>query len=670
MPLDPEVPLDPLAPVGPVGPVGAVVVVSGGAVVVVVAGAVVVVAGAVVVVVGAVVAGAVVVACCGLTGVVCAPATAGTDVTTTAAATAITPVRRRGGSAEAAMRRRDMERQRYRPQNGFPSGGIAPENPLGFREWPFRRPIRRPSGPTDRVRPRHYPWPMVTKFSDSGHSSTGSASASDVDFDSKFGRKGLTFDDVTLIPAASSVLPHEADTSTLFARDIYLSVPIVAAAMDTVTEAPMAIALARLGGIGVIHRNLAPEDQADQVDRVKRSESGMITDPETLHPEQLVREARDLMNRFSISGVPITDMGGRLVGILTNRDLRFETDDDRPIGDVMTSTGLVTAPEGTSLDQAKDLFRQHKIEKLPVVTAEGRLCGLITIKDIQKRIDFPNATKDSGGRLRCAAALGVSGETMARAKLLIDAGVDALVIDTAHGHSAGVADAVSSLRRAWDGAIIAGNIATAEAARALIEAGADAVKVGIGPGAICTTRVVTGIGVPQITAIWDCAREAARQGIPVIADGGIQHTGDVAKAIAAGASSVMLGSMLAGVDESPGDIVFYQGERFKDYRGMGSLGAMKQRSYSKDRYFQGHVGDSEKLVPEGIEARVAYQGPLEAVVHQIVGGLRSSLGYTGCANLAELRERGQFVQMTSAGLREAHPHDVTITDQAPNYRTR
>ena len=490
------------------------------------------------------------------------------------------------------------------------------------------------------------------------------------DFHRKFGVQGLTFDDVMLLPAASSVLPHESDTSTQFARDIHLAVPIVSAAMDTVTEAKMAIALARLGGIGVIHRNLSPQDQASEVDRVKRSESGMITDPVTLGPTRPVAEALALMERFHISGVPITDDQGRLVGILTNRDLRFETDETQLIGDVMTPIPLITAPEGTTLAEAKELFRHHKIEKLPVVDADGRLCGLITIKDIQKQIDHPFATKDSEGRLRCAAAIGVSADTIERAHLLIDAGVDALVVDTAHGHSIGVIDMVRQLRAEWDGPILAGNIATESAAEALIQAGVDAIKVGIGPGSICTTRVVTGVGVPQITAIWECSRAARRHGIPLIADGGVQHTGDVAKALAAGASSVMLGSFLAGVDESPGDIVFYQGERYKEYRGMGSLGAMKARSYSKDRYFQGHVGDSEKLVPEGIEARVPYQGPLAAVLHQIVGGLRQSLGYTGCADLNALRENATFVQMTSAGLRESHPHDVMITDQAPNYRVR
>ena len=497
-----------------------------------------------------------------------------------------------------------------------------------------------------------------------------SSSAPQQDFQAKFGSPGLTFDDVMLLPAASDVLPHESETSTVFARDIQLAVPIVSAAMDTVTEARMAIAMARLGGIGVIHRNLSPEAQAGEVDRVKRSEAGMITDPVTLPPDLPVSEALALMERYHISGVPITDQGGVLVGILTNRDLRFETDYSRPISAVMTPTPLITAPKGTTLDEARELFRQHKIEKLPVVTAEGRLCGLITIKDIQKQIDFPEATKDPRGRLRCAAAIGVSHDSLDRAKLLIEAEVDSLVVDTAHGHSAGVIDMVRELRSAWDGPIVAGNIATAAAALALIEAGVDAIKVGIGPGSICTTRVVTGVGVPQVTAIWECARAARDHNIPIIADGGVQYTGDVAKAIAAGASTVMLGSFLAGVDESPGDIVFYKGERYKEYRGMGSLGAMKARSYSKDRYFQGHVGDSDKLVPEGIEARVPYQGPLGAVMHQIVGGLRQSLGYTGCRGVPELQEKSAFVRMTAAGLRESHPHDVMITDQAPNYRVR
>ncbi|CCM63394.1 MULTISPECIES: IMP dehydrogenase [Candidatus Microthrix] len=489
-------------------------------------------------------------------------------------------------------------------------------------------------------------------------------------FNARFGPPGLTFDDVMLLPAASDVLPQNADTSAVFARDIRLSVPIVSAAMDTVTEAGMAIALARLGGLGVVHRNLSPEEQAHEVDRVKRSESGMISDPVTLTADRPVADALDLMARFHISGVPITDAAGTLVGILTNRDLRFETDNDQLISAVMTPIPLVTTPVGTTLDEARVLFARHKIEKLPVVDDEGRLCGLITVKDLQKRIDHPQATKDSDGRLRVAAAIGVGADALGRAKLLVDAGVDALIVDTSHGHSFAVIDTVRGLRSDWDGPIVAGNIATAEAAEALIGAGADAIKVGIGPGAICTTRVVTGIGAPQITAVWECSQVAQRHGVPVIADGGIQYTGDVPKAIGAGASTVMLGGYLAGVDESPGEIVFYQGERYKEYRGMGSIGAMKARSFSKDRYFQAHVTEADKLVPEGIEARVPYKGPLSGVVGQLVGGLQQAMGYTGCATLDQLRSEARFVRMTAAGLRESHPHDVTITEQAPNYRLR
>ena len=490
------------------------------------------------------------------------------------------------------------------------------------------------------------------------------------DFVARFGPPGLTFDDVMLMPAASDVLPQNVDTSASFAQDIRLAVPIVSAAMDTVTEAGMAIALARMGGLGVVHRNLSPEEQAHEVDRVKRSESGMISDPVTLTANRPVSDALDLMARFHISGVPITDHAGLLVGILTNRDLRFETDDTQLISEVMTPLPLVTAPEGTTLYQAQVLFARHKIEKLPVVDSGGRLCGLITVKDLQKRMDHPEATKDADGRLRVAAALGVGPDALDRAKLLIDVGVDALIVDTSHGHSSSVLETVRNLRAEWAGPIAAGNIATGEAAQALIDAGADAIKVGIGPGSICTTRVVTGVGVPQITAVWECAEVARRHGIPVIADGGIQYTGDVPKAIGAGANTVMLGSYLAGVDESPGEIVFYQGERYKEYRGMGSMGAMKARSFSKDRYFQAHITEADKLVPEGIEARVPYKGPLRNVVGQLVGGLQQAMGYTGCGDLDRLRSEARFVRMTSAGLRESHPHDVSITEAAPNYRLR
>ncbi|HKY15168.1 MAG TPA: IMP dehydrogenase [Microthrixaceae bacterium] len=485
---------------------------------------------------------------------------------------------------------------------------------------------------------------------------------------SKFGRLGLTFDDVMLMPAASDVVPQEADTSTRFAQDIRLAIPVVSAAMDTVTESHMAIALARLGGLGVIHRNLSADEQVTEVDRVKRSESGMITDPVTLRPHNRVQDALDLMARFHISGVPITDETNHLVGILTNRDLRFEDDPRRPISEVMTSEGLMTAPVGTTLAEAEELFRHFKVEKLPVVDDSGLLRGLITIKDLQKRIDFPEATKDGDGRLRVAAAVGTGASVLDRAKALIEAGVDALVVDTAHGHSSSVIDTVRELRATWDGPLVAGNIATAAAAEALIDAGADAVKVGIGPGSICTTRVVTGIGVPQITAVFECAEVAHRRGVTVIADGGMQFSGDLSKAIGAGADVAMFGSLLAGTDESPGEVVLYQGERFKEYRGMGSMGAMKSRSFSKDRYFQEHIVDSEKLVPEGIEGRVPYTGNLRNIVHQLVGGLRQAMGYTGCGSIDDMQHRTTFVRMTSAGLRESHAHDITITEQAPNYR--
>ncbi|MBX6754541.1 MAG: IMP dehydrogenase [Chloroflexi bacterium] len=479
---------------------------------------------------------------------------------------------------------------------------------------------------------------------------------------------GLTFDDVLLVPAASSVLPRDVDTRTWLTRHIQLNIPIVSAAMDTVTEARMAIALAREGGIGIIHRNLSIEDQVAEVDKVKRSESGMIVEPVTLRPTDRVRDALAVMERYHISGVPITDDQGKLVGILTNRDLRFEDDLDQPIERLMTKEGLITAPVGTTLDEAREILHRYKIEKLPVVDEQGRLKGLITVKDIQKRIQYPNATKDAQGRLRVGAAVGVGADALARAEALVEAGVDVLVVDTAHGHARSVVEMVEAIKSRWDVDVIAGNIATAEAAEALIAAGADAVKVGVGPGSICTTRVVAGVGVPQITAILDVARVARAAGVPVVADGGIQYSGDIAKAIAAGADTVMLGSLLAGVDESPGEVILYQGERFKEYRGMGSIGAMKARSYSKDRYFQDDVDSIAKLVPEGIEGRVPYKGPLANVVYQLVGGLRAAMGYCGAATIRELQERARFVQMTMAGLRESHPHDVVITKEAPNYR--
>jgi IMP dehydrogenase len=485
--------------------------------------------------------------------------------------------------------------------------------------------------------------------------------------EAKFAKEGLTFDDVLLVPAESAVLPNDVSTATRFTRAIELAIPVVSAAMDTVTEAPMAIALAREGGIGVIHRNLSIEEQVAEVDRVKRSEAGMITEPVTLRPDAPVRDALALMARYKISGVPITDGDGVLVGILTNRDLRFERDEEQPVSALMTSTNLVTAPIGTSVREAEAILHRHKIEKLPIVDAEGRLRGLITVKDIQKRVDYPNATKDEQGRLRVAAAVGVGPDAVERAHALVDAGADALVVDTAHGHSHAVIEMVRRLRTELDVELVAGNVATADAAEALVMAGADAVKTGVGPGSICTTRVVAGVGVPQITAIYDCAGVCARNDVPLIADGGMTSSGDLAKAIAAGADSGMFGSFFAGTEESPGDIVMSQGERYKEYRGMGSLGAMKARGFSKDRYFQGDVEDVDKMVPEGIEGRVPYKGPMRNVLNQLVGGLRQAMGYCGAPSIAELKS-AKFVRITGAGLRESHPHDVTITKEAPNYR--
>jgi IMP dehydrogenase len=484
----------------------------------------------------------------------------------------------------------------------------------------------------------------------------------------KFAKEGLTFDDVLLVPAESSVLPNDVSTATRLTRTIVLELPVVSAAMDTVTEARMAIALAREGGLGIVHRNLSIAAQVGEVDKVKRSESGMIVEPVTLPPDALVSDAVALMERYHISGVPITTDQGRLVGILTNRDLRFERDLAQPVSGLMTSDGLVTAPVGTTLAEAEELLHRHRIEKLPIVDGAGAIKGLITVKDIQKRVEFPQATKDTHGRLRVGAAIGVGPDAVERAEALVAAGADVLVVDTAHGHSRGVVEMVAriaGLSGAFE--VVAGNIATAEAAEALIDAGADGLKVGIGPGSICTTRVVAGVGVPQVTAVYEVADAAARHGVPVIADGGITSSGDVAKAIAAGADAVMLGSMFAGTDESPGDVVFAQGERFKEYRGMGSIGAMKARGFSKDRYFQGDVEDVEKLIPEGIEGRVAYKGPIAGVLHQIVGGLRQAMGYCG-AETIEAMQRARFVRITGAGLRESHPHDITITKDAPNYR--
>jgi IMP dehydrogenase len=484
----------------------------------------------------------------------------------------------------------------------------------------------------------------------------------------RFAKEGLTFDDVLLVPAESAVLPDEVSTRSRFTRSIELAIPICSAAMDTVTEARMAIALARDGGIGVIHRNLSIADQVAEVDKVKRSESGMIVEPVTLGPQDRVADALELMRNYHISGIPITDEAGKLVGILTNRDLRFETAIEQPIANLMTSDGLVTVPVGTTLDEAREVLRTHRIEKLPVVDADGYLKGLITVKDIQKKIQYPLATKDEQGRLRVAAAVGVGPDALERATALVEEEVDVIVVDTSHGHSQMVADTVRRIKQRFDVQVIAGNIGTYEATEALCEAGADAVKAGVGPGSICTTRVVAGVGVPQLTAVHDCVQAASRYGVPVIADGGIQHSGDIAKAIAAGAESVMLGSLLAGTDESPGEVVVSQGEYYKEYRGMGSIGAMRARSYSKDRYFQGERHDVAKLVPEGIEGRVPYKGPLTNIVYQLVGGLRQAMGYCGATTIDELRAGARFVRMTSAGLRESHPHDVSITKESPNYR--
>lgn len=484
----------------------------------------------------------------------------------------------------------------------------------------------------------------------------------------KFGKEGLTFDDVLLIPAKSEVLPNEVKLDTKLSERLQLKSPFISAGMDTVTEAEMAIAMARQGGFGVIHKNMSIADQAELVDRVKRSESGVITNPFFLTPEHQVYDAEHLMSKFKISGVPIVNEieEQKLVGILTNRDLRFIQDYSISISEVMTSENLVTAPVGTTLDEAESLLQKYKIEKLPLVDENNILKGLITIKDIEKVIEFPNSAKDEQGRLIVAAAVGVTGDAMDRIEKLADAGVDAIVIDTAHGHSAGVINQVKRVRAAYPELdIIAGNVATAEGTVALIEAGATIVKVGIGPGSICTTRVVAGVGVPQITAVYDCAKAASEYNVPVIADGGIKYSGDIVKAIAAGAHAVMLGSMFAGTTESPGETEIYQGRKYKVYRGMGSLGAMK--AGSKDRYFQDATDDSKKLVPEGIEGRVPYKGALSDIAHQLAGGLRSGMGYCGTATIKDLRENAQFMKITNAGLRESHPHDVQITKEAPNY---
>src|SRR5918992_2644598 len=487
-----------------------------------------------------------------------------------------------------------------------------------------------------------------------------------VSFERKFGKEGLTFDDVLLLPAESSVLPNDVSTVTRLTPSIALNIPIVSAAMDTVTEARLAIALAREGGLGIVHRNLSIEDQVAEVDKVKRSESGMIVEPLTLGPDDSVAAALELMERYRISGVPITDERGVLVGILTNRDLRFETDIAQPVSALMTSRNLVTAPVGTTLDEASEILHRNKIEKLPVVDADGRLKGLITVKDISKSIRYPHATKDEQGRLRVGAAVGVGNDALERAAALVDAEVDVLVVDTAHGHSHGVLDVVRRIKGVHDVDLIAGNVSTGDGALAVADAGADAVKIGQGPGSICTTRIVAGVGVPQVTAVFDAAQALAGQGIPIVADGGMRSSGDIAEAVAAGADAVMLGSLLAGTDEAPGEVIVVQGERFKEYRGMGSLGAMKARSFSKDRYFQGDVEDVDKLVPEGIEGRVPYKGPVRTVVHQLVGGVRQAMGYCGAPTIDEMKARTRFVRITGAGLRESHPHDMTITKEAPN----
>ncbi len=483
-------------------------------------------------------------------------------------------------------------------------------------------------------------------------------------WETKFAQEGLTFDDVLLIPAHSSVLPRDVEVSTRFTTDISLNIPIISAAMDTVTDGKLAIAMAREGGIGIVHKNMSIEEQAEEVDKVKRSESGVITDPIYLTPDHPVRDAEELMGKYRISGVPIVESGTtRLVGIITNRDLRFEKNYDRPIHEVMTSKNLITAPVGTTLVEAKEILGQHKVEKLPLVDREGNLKGLITIKDIEKARQFPNAAKDARGRLLVGAAVTVSNGLFDRVAALVEAQADVIVIDTAHGHSEGVIRGVAEVRKQYPHIqLVAGNVATAEATKALIEVGVNAVKVGIGPGSICTTRVVAGIGVPQITAVYNCATAARGTGIPIIADGGIKYSGDIVKAIAAGASTIMVGSLLAGTEESPGEVELYQGRRFKVYRGMGSIGAMK--AGSGDRYFQ---EKAKKLVPEGIEGRVAYRGPLSEILYQLVGGLRAGMGYCGAANIRELQENSQFMRITSAGLRESHPHDVQITKEAPNY---
>lgn len=490
----------------------------------------------------------------------------------------------------------------------------------------------------------------------------------------KFGYLGLTFDDVLLVPAESDVVPSEVSTASRITRNITVQLPLVSSAMDTVTEARMAIAMARQGGVGVLHRNLPIEEQATQVDLVKRSEAGMVNDPVTCSPDDTLAHVDALCGRYRISGVPVIDGEGVLLGIVTNRDMRFEENMGRSVREVMTPMPLITAPLGIAPEDALALLAGHKVEKLPLVDAQGRLRGLFTVKDFVKADRYPHATKDASGRLVVGAAVGVGDDAEKRARTLIDAGVDFLIVDTAHGHSRAVLDMVRLLKHQTSIDVVGGNVATRAGAQALVDAGADGVKVGVGPGSICTTRVVAGVGVPQISAIYEASLAAGPAGIPVIGDGGVQYSGDIAKALVAGADTVMLGSVLAGCEEAPGDVVFVNGKQFKSYRGMGSLGAMQSRgearSYSKDRYFQDDVLSDDKLVPEGIEGMVAYQGPLGAVAHQLVGGLRAAMGYSGAANIAELHSKGSFVRITSAGLRESHPHDIQMTLEAPNYSGR
>jgi IMP dehydrogenase len=478
--------------------------------------------------------------------------------------------------------------------------------------------------------------------------------------------EGLTYDDVLLIPNHSTVLPREVEVRTQLTRTVTMNIPLISAAMDTVTESAMAIAMAREGGIGILHKNMSIASQAEEVDRVKRSESGMILQPVTVRATQRVRDVLLLMNKYKISGIPVVDDGNKLIGIITNRDLRFDPDENQHVAAIMTKEHLITAPVGTSLEQAKRLLMKHKIEKLPVVDKQGVLKGLITFKDILKKMRHPNACKDEHGRLRVGAAVGVTGDTGERVAALVKAGVDLVIVDTAHGHSQGVLETVKQVRKRFPALdLVAGNVGTGEGTQALIKAGVDAVKVGIGPGSICTTRVIAGVGVPQVTAIMECARVARKAGIPIIADGGIKQTGDIAKAIAAGADSVMIGSLFAGVEESPGEKVLYEGRSFKMYRGMGSIEAMK--AGSKDRYFQDAEDDIQKLVPEGIEGRVPFKGALGETIYQMIGGLRSAMGYSGARTIGEMQTKGRFLRMTEAGLRESHPHDITITKEAPNY---